>query len=190
MQSHGELISLANRGRFVLDKVVIFIDQPKVTRTHAPRPQCRTVGGILGTLWDPPEQRMGWKPFDPFGSTLSQQENPCCPAAVCASGRRVRRGRAVSAGRLIARLRRPWHRGSRRRCDAEQYSDRARQMADGRRTSALSANPPGFRAHRRFPVGRPISTRIRTRPRAAVGSARAITPTYPCLGARRSFLGT
>ena len=66
---------------------------------------------------------------------------------------------------------------------------RARQMADGRRTSALSANPPGFRAQRRFPVGRPISTRIRTRPRAAVGSARAITPTYPCLGARRSFLG-
>ena len=66
---------------------------------------------------------------------------------------------------------------------------RARQMADGRKTSALSATPPGFRAHRRFSRGLVNSTHIRTRPRAAVGSARAITPTYPCLGARRSFLG-
>ena len=72
------------------------------------------------------------EPFVPFGSPLSQQENPWGPAAVGASGRRVHRGRAVSAGRLIARLRRPLGRGSRRRCDAEQDST-APRPPDGRR---------------------------------------------------------
>ena len=61
---------------------------------------------------------------------------------------------------------------------------RARQMADGRKTSALSATPPGFRAHRRFSRGLVNSTHIRTRPRAAVGSAHAGSSSSP-MGTRR-----
>ena len=78
------------------------------------------------------------EPFVPFGSPLSQQENPCRPAAVGASGRRVHRGRAVSAGRLIARLRRPLGRGSRRRCDAEQDSTAPARWPTGEKRACIS----------------------------------------------------
>ena len=129
------------------------------------------------------------EPFVPFGSPLSQQERKSMPPR---RGRGQRPTRAQGARRVRGAFDRtpeatPWARfASTLRRRTRFY--RARQMADGGKGGALSANPHGFRAHRRFARGWTSSMRIRTRPRAAVGSARAITPTYPCLGACRSFL--